>query len=88
MVGPKSAQTRVVGITYEMNPYTFFIETPLLENKKYGCISSVIIPTTLVCVHFKCVGMHLICYYPYYPKAINFCMRFICANYASQTLVA
>ena len=37
MAGPKSTQTRVVGIiTDEMHPYE------------------------------KCVGMHLICYYPYY----------------------
>ena len=35
-----------------MHPYTFFTETLLLENKKKGCISSVIIPTTLVCVPF------------------------------------
>ena len=35
-------------ITDEMHPYTFFIETLL----KIGCISSVIIPTTLVCVLF------------------------------------
>ena len=33
MVGPKSTQMRVVGIiTDNMHPYTFFIETPLLEN--------------------------------------------------------
>ena len=33
MVGPKSTQTRVVGIvTDEMHPYTFFIDTTLLEN--------------------------------------------------------
>ena len=85
----KSTQTRVVGIiTYEMTPYTFFIENPLLENKKYECISSVIVPTTHVYVHFKCVGMHLVCHYPYYPKATNICVRFICTNYASQMLVA
>ena len=31
--GPKSTQTRVVGkVTDEMHPYTFFIETLLLEN--------------------------------------------------------
>ena len=34
MVGPKSTKTRVVGmITDEIHPYTFFIETLLLENK-------------------------------------------------------
>ena len=33
-IGPKSTQTRVVGIiTDEMHPYTFFIETLLLENE-------------------------------------------------------
>ena len=33
MVGPKGTQTRVVGvITDQMHPYTFFIETLLLEN--------------------------------------------------------
>ena len=32
MVGLKSIQTRVVGITDEMHPYTFFIETLLLED--------------------------------------------------------
>ena len=26
-IGPKSTQTKVVGITDEMHPYTFFIET-------------------------------------------------------------
>ena len=32
MIGPKSTQTRIVGITTdEMHPYTFFIGTPLLE---------------------------------------------------------
>ena len=52
MVGPKSTQIRLVGIiTDEMHPYTFFTETLLLENKK-GCILSVIIPTTLICVLF------------------------------------
>ena len=51
MVGPKSTQARVVGIiTDEMHPYTLFIETLLLENKMQGCISSIIIHTTLVCV--------------------------------------
>ena len=35
-----------------MHPYTFFIETPLLENWIWGCISSVIITTILVCVLF------------------------------------
>ena len=34
MVELKSTQARVVGIiTDEMHPYTFLIETPLLENK-------------------------------------------------------
>ena len=33
MVGPKSTQTRVVGmITDEVHPYTFFVEALLLEN--------------------------------------------------------
>ena len=33
MAGPKSTQTKVVGIiTDEIHPYTFFIETPLLKN--------------------------------------------------------
>ena len=53
MVEPKSTQTRVVEIiTDKMHPYTFFIETLLLENWMQGCILSVIIPTTLVCVLF------------------------------------
>ena len=54
MVGPKITQTREVGIIKdEMHPYTFFIETSLFENKMYyGCISSLIIPITLVCVIF------------------------------------
>ena len=44
MAGQKSAQTRVVGtITDEMHPYTFFIETLLLENKMWGCTLSVIL---------------------------------------------
>ena len=34
MVEPKSTQARLVGIIAdEMYPYTFFIETPILENK-------------------------------------------------------
>ena len=48
----------------EMHPYTFFIETPLLENwmqLSEGCISSIIIPTTLVCVTF---GSTIPTYYP------------------------
>ena len=47
-----------------MHPYTFFIETPLLENwmqLSEGCISSIIIPTTLVCVTF---GSTIPTYYP------------------------
>ena len=36
-IGPKSTQTRVVGIiTDKMHPYTLFIETLLLENKMWG----------------------------------------------------
>ena len=49
MVGSKNTQTRVVGITDKMYPYTFFIETLSLENWMQGCISSAIIPTTLIC---------------------------------------
>ena len=63
MVGPKSTQTRVVGtITNEIHPYTFFVETLLqftlapqqimYMKNVYGCISSVTVPTTLVCVLF------------------------------------
>ena len=52
MVWPKSTQIRVVGIiTDKIHPYTFF-ETLLLENCMQRCISSVIVPTTLVCVLF------------------------------------
>ena len=48
MVGPINTQTKAAGIiTDEMHPYTFFIETPLLEN-------------------YVDVGMHPVCYYPYY----------------------
>ena len=46
MVRPKNTQT-IVGITDEMHPYTFFIETLLLKNWMMGRISSVIIPNTL-----------------------------------------
>ena len=52
MVGPKSTQTRVVGIITEIHPYIFFTETQFPENKQQGCIPSVIIPITIVCELF------------------------------------
>ena len=47
MVGPKSTQTRVVGILAdEMHAY--------IQYSSYRASS-----------YEKCVGMHLVCYYPY-----------------------
>ena len=54
MVRPKSTQTRIVYIgiiTDEVHPYTFFMETLLLEYWMWGCISFVIIPMYTVAVN-------------------------------------
>ena len=53
MVGPKSTQTRVVGmIADEMHPYILFSSNGVSMKNVQGCISSFIIPTLLVCVLF------------------------------------
>ena len=57
MVGPKSAQTKVV--RDEMHFYTFFIETPLLETLDVGMY--------LVCYYpFYC----LYTFWPYHPYVL------------------
>ena len=53
MVRPKNMQTRVVGIiTDEMHPYILFSSNVVSMKNVWGCISSVIIPTTLVYILF------------------------------------
>ena len=53
MVRPKSTQTKVVGMIIDkMHPYILFSSNDISMKYVQGCISSVIIHTTLVCVIF------------------------------------
>ena len=53
MVGPKGTQTRAVGIMIDkIHPYIQFSSNRVSMKNVQGCISSNIIPTTLVCAPF------------------------------------
>ena len=72
MVGPKSIQTRVVGIiTDEIHPYTIFIETLLLENTMQG-------------MHFIYYPYYsyLYTFWSYHPYFFNLfsCFLYLCNN--------
>ena len=69
MAGPKSSQTRTVGITDKVHPYISFKKHCYFKIN-IGCTLSVI-PTTLVCVLFGPAVPSLLFYATFYTCSIT-----------------